>query len=269
MWLEYPRGERARGRRPLALARLDSRAVAFVGRDMMRDPEPSTFAHGLTAALPIALGYFPIAFSFGVAATKAGLSEIEAVGLSLIIYAGAAQFLALALITSGAPVLVAAFTLVAMNLRHVLYGPALLKRAGADASVRRSWAWAFGLTDEVFGAALGQLARGRRFSEPFMFGLGLGAYAAWVSGTALGAFAGGGALQGWPVLDAALGFMLPALFLALLLSILSRAQVPVIAVAVGATLAVTFLWSGTAGILAGMVAGAVAGVLGLGGRHAE
>jgi predicted branched-subunit amino acid permease len=63
------------------------------------------------------------------------------------------------------------------------------------------------------------------------------------------------------VLDAALGFMLPALFLALLLSILSRAQLPVIAVAAAATVAVTLLWSGTAGILAGMVAGAVAGLL--------
>ena len=168
-------------------------------------------------ALPIALGYFPIAFSFGVAATRAGLSPIEAFGLSLIIYAGAAQFLALALIASGAPVLVAAFTLVAMNVRHVLYGPALIKRVGPGARTRHAWAWAFGLTDEVFGAALGALARGKvGFSEPFMFGLGIGAYGAWLSGTALGAFAGGAALEGWPVLDAALGFMLPALFLAYL-----------------------------------------------------
>ena len=84
----------------------------------------------------------------------------------------------------------------------------------------------------------------------------------------LGAYAGGGALQGWPVLEAALGFMLPALFLSLLLSILSRAQVPVIAVAAAATVVVTLLWSGTAGILAGMIAGAVSGVLGFGARDA-
>ena len=222
----------------------------------------STFAAGLVTALPIALGYFPIAFSFGVAATRAGLSGLEAFGLSLIIYAGAAQFLALALITGGAPVLVAAFTLVAMNVRHVLYGPALIKRVGPGARTRHAWAWAFGLTDEVFGAALGALARGRvSYSEPFMFGLAIGAYASWLTGTALGAFAGGAALQNWPVLDAALGFMLPALFLALLLSILSRVQLPVIAVAIAATVAVTLLWSGTAGILAGMIAGAVAGLL--------
>lgn len=233
-------------------------------------PARATFATGLLSALPIAMGYIPIAFSFGVAATRAGLSGVEAVGLSLIIYAGAAQFLALALITGGAPVLVSAFTLVAMNVRHVLYGPALRKRAGEGLTTRHAWSWAFGLTDEVFGAALGALVRGKVVvSERFMFGLGLGAYAAWVSGTALGAYAGGGALEAWPVVDAALGFMLPALFLALLLSILNRAQVPVIAVAGVATVAVTLAWSGTAGILAGMVAGALAGVMGLGaGRRA-
>lgn len=229
---------------------------------MSFDAPKSSFATGLVTALPIALGYFPIAFSFGVAATRAGLTGIEAFGLSLIIYAGAAQFLALALITGGAPVLVAAFTLVAMNVRHVLYGPALIKRVGPAARTRHAWAWAYGLTDEVFGAALGALARGRvTFSEPFMFGLGIAAYAAWLSGTALGAFAGGGALENWPVLDAALGFMLPALFLALLLSILSKAQLPVIAVAAVVTVAGTLAVSGTTGILAGMVAGALTGLL--------
>lgn len=234
----------------------------------MTDARASTFGQGLLAAFPIILGYFPIAFAFGVAATGQGLTGIEAFGLSLIIYAGASQFLALALITGGAPMLVAAFTLIAMNIRHVLYGPALMKAAGQGAGRRHAWVWAFGLTDEVFGAALGQMARGRAFSEPFMAGLGLAAYASWLGGTALGAFAGGGALSGFPAVEAALGFMLPALFLALLLSIISRAQLPVITIAGLVTVAVTLLWSGTAGILAGMVAGALAGVLGLGGRNA-
>jgi 4-azaleucine resistance transporter AzlC len=223
---------------------------------------PSTFRRGLLTAFPIALGYLPISFSFGVAATRAGLSGIEAFALSLFIYAGASQFLAIALVTGGVPLMLSAVTLAAMNIRHVLYGPALLKAAGPEAATTSAWAWAWGLTDEVFGAALGSLARDPgAYSERFMFGLGGLAYAAWLTGTALGAWAGGGALEGWPVLDAALGFMLPALFLALLLSILSRAQVPVIAVAGVATVAVTLAVSGTAGILAGMLAGALAGLV--------
>jgi 4-azaleucine resistance transporter AzlC len=228
---------------------------------MTRPPSPTQFLDGLTASLPIVMGYFPISFSFGVAATRAGFTATEAFALSLIIYAGASQFLALALLTSGAPVLVSAFTLIAMNLRHVLYGPALMRAAGNRASTRRAWIWAFGLTDEVFGQALGALARGRPFSEAYMFGLGLGAYATWLAGTAVGAVAGGGALDGWPAVNAGLGFMLPALFLALLLSILTRAAVPVIAVAGLATMAGTLALGGTSGILFGMVAGAITGVL--------
>ena len=222
---------------------------------------PPSFRNGLTASLPIVLGYFPIAFSFGVAATRAGFTELEAAALSLVIYAGASQFLALALLSSGAPVLISAFTLIAMNLRHVLYGPSLMREAGKDAPTRYAWAWAWGLTDEVFGQALGALARGQRFSERWMFGLGLGAYAAWVSGTVVGALAGGGALDGWPALNAGLGFMLPALFLALLLSILSSRQLPVIAIAAAVTVAGTWAMSATSGILLGMLAGAVTGVL--------
>ncbi len=221
----------------------------------------SGFPSGLAAALPIVLGYLPIAFSFGVAATQTGFTAVEATALSLLIYAGASQFLALALLSSGAPVLVTALTLIAMNLRHLVYGPVLMKAAGDAASTRRVWFWGFGLTDEVFGQALGALARGQRFSESYMFGLGLPAYAAWVGGTAIGAFAGGSALDGSPAISAALGFMLPALFLALLLSLIARPQVPVILVAAIATIAGTVAISGTAGILAGIAAGAAAGVI--------
>ena len=226
----------------------------------MTATKPS-FLAGLAASLPIVMGYLPIAFSFGVAATRAGFSATEAFALSLLIYAGASQFLALALLSSAAPVLVTAFTLIAMNLRHLLYGPALMREAGEGASTRHAWVWAFGLTDEVFGQALGALARGQRFSEAWMFGLGLAAYAAWVGGTVIGALAGGGALDGWAALSAGLGFMLPALFLALLLSILDRRQLPVIAVAGLVTVMATLAISATSGILLGMLAGAMAGLV--------
>jgi 4-azaleucine resistance transporter AzlC len=221
--------------------------------------ERSPVLAGLQAALPLVLGYFPISFSFGVSATRSGLSGTEAFALSLIVFAGAAQFLAIALIASGAPVIVAGLTLAAMNLRHVLYGPTLLQKAGARAG-RWSWAWAFALTDEVFGAALGAVTKGQRFSEGFMLILGFCAYGSWLTGTAAGAWAGGGALDAWPAVGAALDFMLPGLFLALLLSILSGRQVPVIVIAGLATVAGTWFGSGTVGLFSGMIAGAVAGV---------
>lgn len=232
--------------------------------------EKSPLLAGGQAVIPLVLGYFPIAFSFGVAATRTGLTPFEAFSLSLIVFAGAAQFLAIALLASGAPVLVAGLTLAAMNLRHVLYGPTLLQRAGAQRATRFGWLWAFALTDEVFGAALGALAKGQRFSEGFMIILGFGAYASWLAGTVAGAWAGGGALDAWPAVGAGLDFMLPALFLALLLSILNARQVPAILIAAAATVLSTWYGSATLGLFAGMIAGAVAGLFGrkMGESHA-
>jgi predicted branched-subunit amino acid permease len=228
-----------------------------------------SMADGAKAALPIALGYFPIAFSFGVAATRVGLSLTEAMALALIIFSGAAQFLAVALIASGVPALLAAATMVAMNLRHVFYGPVLMRHAGKDAARTYAFAWAFGLTDEVFGAALGALSKGGRFSEPFMSSLAFLCYASWGLGTLAGGWAGAGALDRWPAVAGALGFMLSALFLSLLMAMMSARQIPLIAAACLATWVGTQLGSVTIGLFAGMGAGAVLGVLMPGGRDAK
>lgn len=209
--------------------------------------------------LPIVLGYFPIAFSFGVGATKAGLNPYEAVAASALMFSGAAQFMAIALIAAGAGFWVMLATLVGISLRHLLYGPALLRAANLSAPPRGALVWGFGLTDEVFGAALGAMARGQTFSAGFIWGLASLSYAAWVGGTAAGAFSGAAALAQYPALEAGLGFMLTALFLALLLSLMQRAQLPSIAVALGATLVASWAISSTAGILAGMILGALVG----------
>lgn len=225
---------------------------------------------GVRASVPIVVGYLPIAFSFGVAATDLGFSALEAVFLSVVIYSGASQFMALTLLSGGAAAAVSIVTLLAMNLRHVLYGPSLLDRAGRQARTRHSWAWAYGLTDEVFATTIGFLAGpSKGWSERWMLGIGAAAYLSWVSGTAVGALAGGGALAGFPAVEAALGFMLPALFLSLLLAILNHRQVPVVATAGVVCAAVTLAADGTSGILAGMIAGGLAGIAGAGQAPAE
>jgi len=222
---------------------------------------------GLVASLPIALAYFPVAVSFGVAGAKAGFSVTETAFMSVVIYAGASQFLALALLAGGAGPVLAVLSLLALNARHVLYAPALLERLrrspGAPTALRLPWLWAHGLTDEVFASALGRLAvPGARWSEAWQFGLGLGAYLAWVSGTVVGAVLGGGAFERWPAVDAALAFLMPTLFLSLLLAMVGRRHWPVVAAAVAAFAAGSALFSTSTGILVGMVVGGLVGVLG-------
>lgn len=240
------------------------------------------FAGGAAASLPIALAYFPVAVSFGVAGAKAGFTFAETACMSVVIYAGASQFLALALLAGGAAPLLAVVSLLAMNARHLLYAPALLNRVSAVASagehgaapgrdggearrpLRWSWLWAHGLTDEVFASALGRLAatKGDGWSEAWQVGIGLGAYLAWVSGTVVGAVLGGGAFERWPAVDAALAFLMPALFLSLLLAMVQRRHWPVVVAAVGAFALGSALISPSSGILLGMVAGGLAGAFG-------
>lgn len=215
--------------------------------------------------MPIAIGYVPVGIAFGVAAVKSGFSALEATMLSAIVYAGASQFLVLALVGSGAPILITALSIIATNLRHVFYGPAILEAAGEKGSKRHAWAWSFFLSDGAFGSAIVALNRSPdHFSTNFMFGISAGPYLSWVIGTAVGALAGG-ALSAYPAVDAAMGFLMPGLFLSMVLSLLTRRHIPVVIVTICATLPLILLVSPTVGILGGMVVGALSSLL-IGGR---
>lgn len=214
---------------------------------------------GLRASVPIALGYFPVAVSFGVVAARAGLSLLEAALLSLVVFAGASQFVAVALVAGGAGPLVTFLSLLAMNVRHVFYGPSLTGRLGGRPVPGRPWLWGSFLTDEVFAASVAAVDRDpARVGDRWLLGLGLGAYLAWAGGTFVGVL-GGSASARFPAVDAALGFMLTALFLTLLLALVDTARLGVAVVAGVVCLTGSLLSTTATGIPAGMVAGALYG----------
>lgn len=73
-----------------------------------------------------------------------------------------------------------------------------------------------------------------------MIGIAFSSWSSWVFGTVIGAFSGSGLLQGYPAVEAALGFMLPALFMSFLLASFQRKQsLCVTAALVGALAGVT------------------------------
>lgn len=191
---------------------------------------------GLTASISIAAGYLPIAFSFGLAAHQAGLDAHVILMSSVIIYAGASQFVLIALLAPGANLLAAIPTVLLMNARHLFYGPALLGRFTDPTHRLASPLLAFGLTDEVFAAAMNKLESiAPPEKERWYLGLQIGAYAAWILGTLL-AIVLGGEFRDPPVfLGEALSFILPGLFFALLLDLnLSRwARIVVLTAVIG------------------------------------
>lgn len=87
----------------------------------------TAFIQGCQSALPIALGYIPVAIAFGMATTSAGFPTWVIVAMSVFIYAGASQFLLFASIMSGASVLAVVGLCALLDSRHLLYAP-LMKR---------------------------------------------------------------------------------------------------------------------------------------------
>ena len=218
--------------------------------------DAATLAEGLKDSLPIVISYIPVAFAFGLNATKLGFTPLESLFFSCIIYAGASQFVITAMLAAGSSLWVAALTVMAMDVRHVLYGPSLRSRIQRALRKKKTAVWAFGLTDEVFAAATAKLVRdNRRWSENWMIGIALMSWASWVFGTLIGAYSGSGLLTGFPAVEAALGFMLPALFMSFLLASFQRKQSLSVTAALAGALGGIILFSIPAAILAGIVCG--------------
>jgi len=224
---------------------------------MRPNPPWAAFAGGLAESLSIAAGYLPIAFSFGLVSLRLGLPEWQPLAMSVLVYAGASQFVMASLLASGASAVMVAGVVILMNLRHVFYGPSLLSRLALPPSSLPRALLAFGLTDEVFALASSRAARlSTPHSDYWLLGLQLGAYLSWVGGTALGVGLGAslGVLPG--ALEHGFQFVLPALFLALVLELRTAAPRLLLPLVVLATLGAALLVPGHVALLVAMATGA-------------
>ena len=139
---------------------------------------------GLVEALPLWLGVVPFGFVYAAVGRRAGLSGSEIQLMSLLVFAGGAQFTVVRLVAQGAPrsLLVIAATLI--NLRHVLYGLSLAPYFRAVRHDLRAAA-AFFIVDESYGLGMRAYLEGRG-GAPYLIGAGVSLYLAWNLGTALG-----------------------------------------------------------------------------------
>lgn len=78
------------------------------------------------AVLPIWIGYLPLGMACGILSQKAGLSPVEILVMSLMVFAGSGQFIALSMICSGSAIFSIALTTFIVNLRHLLYSSTLV-----------------------------------------------------------------------------------------------------------------------------------------------
>lgn len=148
----------------------------------------SQFKQGLNGGLSIAIGYMPVAITYGFLAKATGLSLFETVLMSLIVYAGASQYMALDMIAKSIGVFEVIFTTFIVNIRHMLMSASLNEKVVKE----RPWKkgiYAFGITDETFSVAAVQK---EKLTTGYMFGLTLIAYSSWVCFSGVGYIIGSG-----------------------------------------------------------------------------
>ncbi|MGI6435816.1 MAG: AzlC family ABC transporter permease [Syntrophomonadaceae bacterium] len=187
-----------------------------------------TFTQGLKAGLPIAIGYLPIAIAFGLLARSAGVSVYIAVLMSILVFAGASQFIAAGMLALGTHAGEIVLTTFVINLRHFLMSASLSQRLAPELSKPWRSLLAFGVTDESFTVA--SLQSQPILTAPFILGLNLIAYLSWVAGTGVGVLLAGGLPA---ALQASMGIALYAMFIGLLVPSLRKGR-PVIIVVLAA-----------------------------------
>jgi 4-azaleucine resistance transporter AzlC len=139
---------------------------------------------GAVESLPLWLGVAPFGFVYAVAGRRVGLTGWDAQLMSLLVYAGGAQFTAVRLMAQATPRHLLVLATLLINLRHLLYGVSMAPflrpiRPGLRAAA------AFFLVDESYGLAMRAYLEGRG-SILHLVGAGTSLYLAWNLGTALG-----------------------------------------------------------------------------------
>lgn len=146
---------------------------------------------GFQASLPIALGYIPVAITFGVLATQVGMSLVELTLMSALVYAGASQFMGanmIAVQASALEIIVATFVL---NFRHFIMSFSFANTIRKTVPLRGRFLLSLGLTDESFAVAAIDKEQAKETNSTYFYGtVFLVAYLSWVSGSFLGGLLG-------------------------------------------------------------------------------
>ena len=222
----------------------------------------SEYLAGLKTIAPVIVAAMPIGLVFGAVAVSKGLSPLETVLMSALVFAGGSQFVAMDIWMHPASWTTLGFAALLVNVRHVLMGASLGRKMDAF----RPWQKYLGalvMADENWAMAEAR-ARKARLTPAFFAGLSVLFYLNWLvcslAGALLGAFLGDPALIG-------LDFVFPAVFIALVMSFWKGPATGLVLAASALASITVYLtipgaWYIAAGAAAGLVAAFGAGRFG-------
>ena len=136
-----------------------------------KDKQGTAFAQGLRDGVPIALGYFAVAFSLGIAARNAGMTPFQGLLASMLCVASAGEHALFTLVGAGATYLEVALVTLVTNARYFLMSCALSQRIRPDMPDLHRWGVGLAVTDEIFGISI---ARPGALEPMYHYGTALG-----------------------------------------------------------------------------------------------
>lgn len=163
----------------------DTRAASIAGCSLAM----AEFWQGVKNAGPILVGVIPFGITCGVMGLTAGLTPLETVMMSLLVFAGASQFIGITMLGAGITGWgIIVFTTLLVNLRHMLMGASL-----APYMVRQPFSLqallAFLLTDEAYAITISRIDQAG-YNPSYQLGASFSLYVSWFLSTAAGVLVG-------------------------------------------------------------------------------
>lgn len=212
---------------------------------------------GIKAAIPIVIGFIPVSITFGMVSVQSGISLVNTVLMSGLVFAGASQLMAVNMLMMGAGAVEIVSATFVLNLRHFIMSMSIMNELK---HILKFWKTilSFGLTDETF-SLLAVRAQETKVNQYYILGLNFTAYLSWVLGT----FVGGSLASVIPeTISSGMAVAIYAMFIGLLVPAV-RANWRLIMIAVtGAVscLIISKMLSSGWSIIGGTIVGAVIGV---------
>ena len=146
------------------------------------------FRKAFPFTIPVLTGYLFIGIAFGVMYAEKGYSFLWAILMSVMVYAGSGQYLAVNFFVPGMSMIQVVFLTFMVNVRHVFYGVSLLEKFNHIGWKR--WYMIFGLTDETYSLLCTTNVPEDVEQDKFLFAISILNHFYWVLGSAIGAIAG-------------------------------------------------------------------------------
>jgi 4-azaleucine resistance transporter AzlC len=219
----------------------------------------SEFLAGIKDTLPMVIGAIPFAIIFGAVAVAGGLTPVAAMGMSLFVFAGSAQFIGANLFSQGAGIGIIILTTFVVNLRHALYGASLAPYL-KHLSQRWLLPLAFTLTDETYAIVISHYQQHDEspYKHWYFFGSELIMYINWQTCTLIGIVAG---QQFRNLTNLGLDFAMVVTFIGIVIPLIVNRPMLICAVVAGVTAVLTNSLPNKLGLMVAALVGIAAGMI--------